>query len=222
MRAAAPLMSRASRSAASSASTQASTSAAASCGNASLPALRDPAIVEAGVDVRFRRAPTLRRRRVCSSQRPTASSALPRATADSAGAASRRQRLARAPHSAAANCAGVSATLQPARAVRSGSAHSRSASASAARRTAAAGLFNSCARPAASVPSAVIFSRCWALRVASRTRSDIMPTRRRPNSWLRRSMSSNRSLCTVSSRVSVRRHAAAHERRHARVAAACR
>ncbi len=70
----------------------------------------------------------------------------------------------------------------------------RVSSASASRRTAAAGLFSSCASPAASVPSAVIFSRCCITRVASRTRSVIVETSRWPSTGMRASISPNWSL----------------------------
>ena len=70
------------------------------------------------------------------------------------------------------------------------SAASRSASAS--RRTAAAGLFSSCASPAASVPSAVIFSRCWiSARGLAHAVGHRRDTSRWPSTGMRCSISAN-------------------------------
>ena len=132
-----------------------------------------------------------------SSHSPTASSHRLRPSASKIGAGRCRSDSARVP---SARSDGPSSPIAHRSAARSASPPSRVSSASAWRRTAAAGLLSSCARPAASVPSAVNFSRCWIERVESRTRSVIVATSRWPSTGMRASISPNRSLWILSIR----------------------
>ncbi len=70
------------------------------------------------------------------------------------------------------------------------------------RRMAAAGLFSSCASPAESLPSDIIFSRWTSVRDDSRTRSVIRATSRLPTSGIRASISVKWSLWTCAIRLS--------------------
>ena len=72
-----------------------------------------------------------------------------------------------------------------------------------ARRTAAAGLFNSWARPAEILPRATSFSRCCSNMVVSRTRSANTLTSRWLSSGMRCSISVKWSLCSAAPRPSV-------------------